>query len=91
MRNFKRLLLTLTCMAVWVLAGNYATAQISGDLPPNAVSGKCYAKCLIADQYEITKEQVQTKAAGTRTEEFLLLMKLLLSKLLLRQLLQEWK
>ncbi len=68
MRNFKRLLLTLTCMAVWVLAGNYATAQISGDLPPNAVSGKCYAKCLIPDQYETVTEQILLKEASARIE-----------------------
>ena len=43
-----------------------ANAQ-PGDAPPNAQPGKCYAKCLIADQYETTTEQVQVKAASSKT------------------------
>lgn len=43
------------------------TAQI-GDYPPNAEPGKCYAKCLIADQYETVTEQVLVKDATYRIE-----------------------
>ena len=43
-------------------------AQMPGDVPPNADPGKCYAKCLVADQYETVTEQIETKAAGVRTE-----------------------
>ena len=45
---------------------NAATAQ--GDYPPNAEPGKCYAKCMIADEYETVTEQVLTKEASVRTE-----------------------
>ena len=48
--------------------GFVALAQPGSDMPPNGEAGKCYAKCLIADQYETTTEQVEIKAAGTRTE-----------------------
>ena len=66
MRNFKTLLLKLTCMAVCILAVNNAFAQ--QDLPPNAIPGKCYAKCLIPDQYETVTEQILLKEASTRIE-----------------------
>ena len=39
-----------------------------GDVPPNADPGKCYAKCVIADEYETVTEQIETKAATVRTE-----------------------
>jgi hypothetical protein len=32
------------------------TAQTTGDYPPNAQPGKCYAKCLVGDKY-ITEDQ----------------------------------
>lgn len=38
------------------------------DTPPNAVPGKCYAKCMIADQYETVTERLKVKDAGTRLE-----------------------
>ena len=38
-----------------------------GDVPPNSEPGKCYAKCLIADEYETITEEVQTKGASSRT------------------------
>ncbi len=64
MRNLRSLLLALICVAV----STYSFAQVSGDLPPNAVSGKCYAKCLIPDQYETVTEQILLKEASTRIE-----------------------
>ena len=39
-----------------------------GDVPPDAEPGKCYAKCLIADEYDTVTEQVEIKASSTRTE-----------------------
>lgn len=35
---------------------------------PNQKPGSCYAKCLIADEYETQTEQIQVKAASTRVE-----------------------
>ncbi len=58
------LTITLLCMGV----GNNASAQTAGDLPANAQPGKCYAKCLIADQYETVTEQVLLKEASSRIE-----------------------
>ena len=43
-------------------------AQAPGDLPPNAEPGKCYAKCLIADEWDTVTEQIQTRAASSRVE-----------------------
>jgi len=34
----------------------------------NGEAGKCYAKCLIPDEYSTDTEQIQTKAAYTRTD-----------------------
>lgn len=47
------------------LAGS-AFAQ-TGDAPPNAQPGKCYAKCHIADVFETTTEQVAIKSATNKT------------------------
>lgn len=38
------------------------------DLPANTEPGKCYAKCLIADEFNMATEQIETKAAYTRTD-----------------------
>ncbi|OWY26231.1 cell envelope biogenesis protein OmpA, partial [Sphingobacteriales bacterium UPWRP_1] len=65
MKNFKTQLLLL-CGAV--LCSGSLFAQSDGDLPPNAVAGKCYAKCLIPDQYETVTEQILLKEAGSRIE-----------------------
>lgn len=45
-----------------------AFAQPGDDMPINREPGKCYAKCLIADEYETVTEQVQTRAASSRVE-----------------------
>lgn len=50
-----------------LLMGFAATAMAqSGDVPPNAQPGKCYAKCYFADVYETTTEQVAVKPATTQ-------------------------
>lgn len=61
----KRLNLLLLISLLFV--GNMAFAQPE-DLPAGSEPGKCYAKCLIADEYETTTEQVQVKAASSRVE-----------------------
>ena len=63
MKN-QSLLLTI---GVTMLAFTAANAQ-TGDYPPNAQSGKCYAKCMIADEYETVTEQVLVKPESKRTE-----------------------
>jgi len=63
----KRLLLALGCTALWAVGTNLM-AQDGGDLPPNAQPGKCYAKCLIPDQYDTVTEQILLKEASSRLE-----------------------
>ncbi len=49
-----------------------APVAVSGtltDYPPNAVPGKCYARCLSPDQYEIKEEQVEDKPASVKVEK----------------------
>ncbi|HLP19817.1 MAG TPA: peptidoglycan-binding protein [Chitinophagales bacterium] len=41
----------------------------AGDYPPNAVPGKCYARCLAPDQYEIKEEQVIDKPSSIKIEK----------------------
>jgi OOP family OmpA-OmpF porin len=43
-----------------------AFAQL-GEQIPNAQPGKCYAKCLIPDEFKVTTEQVVVKPAGVKT------------------------
>lgn len=64
MKKLRNLLLVLGCTA---LVSVNAFAQDT-DLPPNAVAGKCYAKCLIPDQYETVTEQILLKEASSRIE-----------------------
>ena len=59
------LIFSLAAMLLFAVSTN---AQMPGDVPPNADPGKCYAKCVIADEYETVTEQIETKAAGVRTE-----------------------
>ncbi|MGB1205124.1 MAG: peptidoglycan-binding domain-containing protein [Chitinophagales bacterium] len=66
MRNIKQLFFGAASVAICLFATNNAAAQ--ADLPPNAVAGKCYAKCLIPDQYETVTEQVLLKEASSRIE-----------------------
>ncbi len=57
-------LLALVLFGTFVCSNAFAQA----DLPPNAVPGKCYAKCLIPDQYETVTEQILLKEAASRIE-----------------------
>ena len=66
MKGLSRLVLALICGALVFMGSNSVFAQ--DDLPPNAVPGKCYAKCLIPDQYETVTEQVLLKEASSRIE-----------------------
>ena len=50
-----------------LLAGSLQ-AQTPGDMPPNAEAGKCYAKCLIADEYETVTQEIETRPASVRQE-----------------------
>ncbi len=38
-----------------------------GDYPPNAIPGRCYARCVIPDQYEFKEEQVIDKPASIKS------------------------
>ncbi len=40
----------------------------SGDLPPDARPGQCYAKCLVPDEYTTVTEQILTKEGSTKIE-----------------------
>lgn len=43
--------------------------DVPADYPPNAVPGKCYARCMSPDQYEIKEEQVIDKPATVKVEK----------------------
>ncbi len=62
MKNFNKILLTA---ATVFFCGN---AMAQGDFPPNAQPGKCYAKCVIPEQWETTSEEVLVKEASSRIE-----------------------
>ncbi len=65
MRNLRRFLIIFGCAAIVVGASN---VNAQDDLPPNAQAGKCYAKCMIPDQYETVTEQILSKEASSRLE-----------------------
>lgn len=44
------------------------TTTASNDFPPNAIPGKCYARCMSPDQYEIKEETVIEKPASVKIE-----------------------
>jgi hypothetical protein len=67
MKNYKQLTLGLIAALLFFGVTNLY-AQADGDLPPNAIAGKCYAKCLIPDQYETVTEQILLKEAASRIE-----------------------
>lgn len=54
--------------AVIVMAVSAASLQLNaqyGDLPADAVPGKCYSKCMIPAQYETVSEEILVKEAST--------------------------
>ncbi|NJN34538.1 MAG: hypothetical protein HC817_10065 [Saprospiraceae bacterium] len=55
-------------LAASLTFGAVAAIAQPGDTPPNAQPGKCYAKCMIPDQYETVTETVETKPASVRYE-----------------------
>jgi outer membrane protein OmpA-like peptidoglycan-associated protein/flagellar biosynthesis/type III secretory pathway protein FliH len=59
--------LSSTLTLVFALFAFVAIAQPSSDLA-GAEANKCYARCLIQDQYETVTEQVLVKAASQRVE-----------------------
>ena len=61
----KKLNIIFTTMFLFCAMVSFAQP---GDMPISQEPGKCYAKCLIADEYETVSEQVQVRAASSRTE-----------------------
>ena len=60
--------LKLFISAVIVMAVSAASMQLNaqyGDLPADAVPGKCYSKCMIPAQYETVSEEILVKEAST--------------------------
>ncbi|NND06987.1 MAG: peptidoglycan-binding protein [Saprospiraceae bacterium] len=55
------------CLGIFLCSTAITVAQ-PGDMPTDAEPGKCYAKCLIADQYENVTETVVVRPASMRTE-----------------------
>ena len=58
----KKLNFSLLSAVTLSLVSTVAIAQ--NDLPPNAVNGKCYAKCLKPAQFTTKTEQYIAKEAG---------------------------
>ena len=42
--------------------------DIRGDYPPNAIAGKCYARCFTPDEYEMKEQEIVDKPASFRFE-----------------------
>ncbi len=59
--------LALGFIGMGLFAANSILAQM-GDLPANAQPGKCYAKCLIPDEYETVTEQILVKEGSSKLE-----------------------
>jgi len=57
----------LSLILCLIVCANPSSAQ-TNDLPLNAQPGKCYAQCIIPDQYETIVEEVLLKEASTRIE-----------------------
>ena len=57
-----------TGIFLFFLCGNIFLMAQPNDMPTNTEPGKCYAKCLIPDEYSTQTQQIQTKAAYTRTD-----------------------
>ena len=51
-----------------LLIASFSNKAVAQDYPPNAEPGKCYAKCMIPDEYENLTEEVLTKQATQRLE-----------------------
>lgn len=64
----KQFQLFILFLSLPLFCNQSVNAQAAGDLPANAVAGKCYAKCMIPDQYETVTEEVLLKEASTRIE-----------------------
>lgn len=56
-----------------IKATTEVTTTVSGDGPsdgpPNAEAGKCYARCIVPDEYEFKEEQVVDKPATVKIEK----------------------
>ena len=63
MRRFNLILTTALSFGVVALMAQ------PGDVPPNAQPGKCYAKCMIPDQYETITEKMEIKPAGIKYDQ----------------------
>lgn len=58
--NLKKVFSLVAIMALCLAPMALLQAQ-SGDLPPDARPGQCYAKCMIPDEYETVTEQILLK------------------------------
>jgi len=47
----------------------FKTVENPTDFPPNAVAGKCYARCIAPDQFDYKEEQVIDKPATQKIEK----------------------
>ena len=64
----KRISLTLSALGLMALGLVQAQAPADEDMPPNAEPGKCYAKCLIPDEYQTVTQEIETRPASVRME-----------------------
>ena len=63
MRRFNLILSAAFCLST------VAVMAQPGDTPPNAQPGKCYAKCMIPDQYETVTERIEVKPASVKYDQ----------------------
>ncbi|MCC7465874.1 MAG: hypothetical protein IT261_06375, partial [Saprospiraceae bacterium] len=55
----------LRCL-LFLLAFGQSFMVAAQEMPPDAQPGKCYAKCIIPDHFEIVSDQVTVRQAGKR-------------------------
>ena len=64
---FRIVLVGLALTALLVAPGMAQTPE-GDEFPPNAEPGKCYAKCVLPEQFETVTEQMVSKEASSRLE-----------------------
>ncbi len=62
MKHLNKIALSMMALAVSFCV------NAQDDMPPNAKPGKCYAKCLMPDEYETVTEQILVKEASKKID-----------------------
>lgn len=66
MKHIKQLVFVIALMTI--SASAFQLSAQYGDLPPDAVPGKCYSKCMIPAEYQTVTEEILVKEASTHLQ-----------------------